>query len=101
MHAAGGSWRGIGRHGGRDGHAPLDAEDQLLATVLQCSLVTAGTDARRLHGKNAKALRLAIEQSEHKTTTEAEANAKAMRVAKAQERVVRRMTDISSSPNDS
>lgn len=59
--------------------AKPDKDEQLLSWVYRCSLTTAETDARRLRRKNAKARRLAIEQSEHEA---AEAAVKASQVAK-------------------
>lgn len=61
----------------------------------------AETDARRLCRKNARALRLAIEQSECEATADATAKAKAARLDKAWERAVQRMVGDISSDNDS
>jgi hypothetical protein len=59
--------------------ADPDEDARLLAWVYCRSLTTAETDARRLRRKNAKALRLAIEQSEREVT---EAAVEAARMAK-------------------
>lgn len=66
---------------------PVDPKDQILATILRRSLMTVETDARRL--------RLAIEQLERKATAEA------TRLAKEQDRAVRRMTGNISYDDDS
>ena len=56
--------------------------------VLRRFLMTVKTNARQLHSKNAKAPRLAIEQSEREATAEAAAMEKVSWMAKAHERVV-------------
>lgn len=81
--------------------APMDLEDQLLATVLCRSLTSTEMDARRLRYKKAKALRLTIEHSKREAKADAVAKAKAAWLAKAQECAVRRMADIISSDEDS
>ena len=64
------------RAGGSRGLAPC--------TVLHRSLASVEIDARRLCRRNAKALRLTIEQSEREAEEELEAKAKAAPVAKEQ-----------------
>lgn len=59
----------------------MDPEDALLASVLRRFLTLAETNARRLHHRNAKALRLTIVQSERQATAEAAVQAKALRLA--------------------
>lgn len=71
----GGCWGGASR-------APVDPEDTLLVSVLRHSLTSPEIDARQLRHKNAKALQLAIEQSEHEATAEAVAKAQVLRLAK-------------------
>ena len=58
---------------------PVDPKEAPLRKVMQRSLTTAETDVRRLRRKNAKALRIAIEQSEREAS---EAAAEAARLAK-------------------
>lgn len=91
------------RHGPRAGHerAPLDPEDALLVLVLQCSFPMMETIARRLHRKNSKALRLAIELSEHEETTEAATKTKVARHAKEHDCLLRRLTSQISFDDDS
>ena len=55
------------------------------------SLTTAETDARRLRRKNAKALRLAIEQSKREEKEAAAEKARVVRVEREQDRAVRWM----------
>ena len=56
--------------------------------------MTAETDVRRLRRKNAMALRLAIELSEHEATKEAATKAKAARHAKEQDRLLHRLSGM-------
>ncbi|KAE8781805.1 Polygalacturonase ADPG1 [Hordeum vulgare] len=68
----------------------VDTEDALLTSVSRCSPTTTKTDVRCLHRKNAKAVRLAIELSEHEANKEV--TAKAARHAKKQDRLLRRLS---------
>lgn len=79
----------------------VDPNNQLLAAVLRRSLAMAKTDARLLRHKNAKALRLGIEQLERKTAEKLPAEAKTARLAKEQACAVHRMAGIVSSDSDS
>ena len=58
------------------------------------SLTTAETDARRLGRKNAKALRLAIEQSEREAKEAAAEKVRVARLKREQDRAVRRMKGL-------
>lgn len=72
--------------GGRGGisHGPLDPEDMLDPRIgHRYSLMTEVTNVRRLHHKNTKALRLAIELSEREASKEVATKVKATRHAKA------------------
>ncbi|KAE8798502.1 Phosphorylated carbohydrates phosphatase [Hordeum vulgare] len=66
-------------HGCRGMPVEPDEDERLLSWVHRRALMMADTEARRLRWKNAKALRLAIEQSEREAK---EATGKATRVAK-------------------
>lgn len=55
----------------------LDEEEQLLAVVYQRSLTMPGMNARWRRWKNAKALRLVIEQSAHEAAEKASVKARA------------------------
>ncbi|KAE8773097.1 Phosphorylated carbohydrates phosphatase [Hordeum vulgare] len=71
-----------------------DEDERLLTWVYHRSLVMAETNARRLRRKNAKALRLAIEQLKHATK---DATTEAVRVAKLKrepDRMVRQMKGL-------
>ena len=58
------------------------------------SLTTAETAARRLRWKNAKVLRLAIEQSEREAKEAAAEKAQVARLKREQDRAVRRMKGL-------
>ena len=81
--------------------ASVDPESALLVSVLRRSLTPAGTDERRLHHKNTRALWLAIKQSECEVTTNVMDKAKATRLTKAHECILQRMTSVISSSDDS
>lgn len=75
----------------REMQAEPDEDARLLKWAYRWSLTTAKMDVRRLRRKNAKALRIAIEQSEREA---AEAVAEAVRLVKLkrqQDREVRRL----------
>ena len=74
--------------------ARVDPDDQFLVVVLHCSLTTAETNSWRLHRKNAKALRLAIEQSEREAKEAATEKARVARLKREQDRAVRRMKGL-------
>ena len=57
-------------------------------------MVSAKSDARRLRRKNAKALRLAIEQSEREAKEAAAEKARVARLKREQDRAVRRMKGL-------
>lgn len=81
--------------------AAPNAGEHLLTTVLYRSLTTAETDARHLRRKNVKALQLGIEQSDREAKEKtAAATAKAVRLAKRQNRAIRRMNGYISSSYD-
>ena len=71
--------------------AETDEDERLLAWVYRRSLMTAETSARWLRRKNAKALRLAIEQSKREEKEAAAEKARVVRVEREQDRAVRWM----------
>ena len=80
-----------------------DEEKRLLAWVNCRSLTTAEIDARRLRRKNAKALRLAIEQSEREALEKAKEAARLAKLRRQQDRAVQRLKGlviVSSSSSD-
>ncbi|KAE8795750.1 Phosphorylated carbohydrates phosphatase [Hordeum vulgare] len=69
-------------------------DERLLTWVYRLSLTTAETNGRRLPGKNAKALRLAIEQSEREAKEITEEKAGLAKMKQEQDRTVRRMNGL-------
>ena len=78
-------------------------DERLLAWVYRRSLTMAETDARRLRRKNAKALRLANEQSEREAKEKATEAAWLAKLWRQQDRAVQRLKGlviVSSSSSD-
>ncbi|KAE8787780.1 Phosphorylated carbohydrates phosphatase [Hordeum vulgare] len=73
-------------------------DERLLAWVYRWSLTRAGTNARHLRQKNAKALRLAIEQPEREAKEAAEENVRLVRLKREQDTTVERMRGSLPSP---
>lgn len=79
---------------------PTDPEEQLLCEVMRRSLTSAETDARHLRCKNAKALWLGVEASEHLAREKKSAKAKAAHHTKEQARTISRLSGYISSALD-
>ena len=71
-----------------------DEDVWLLAWVYCRSLTTVDIDARRLYPKNAKALRLAIEQSEREAKEKATEAARLAKLKRQQDRAIRRLKGL-------
>ncbi|KAE8797459.1 Phosphorylated carbohydrates phosphatase [Hordeum vulgare] len=71
-----------------------DEDERLLAWVYRRSLTTAEKDARRLRRKNAKAPRLAIEQSEREAKEAAKEKTRLARLKQEQDKAVRRIKEL-------
>ncbi|KAE8774599.1 Phosphorylated carbohydrates phosphatase [Hordeum vulgare] len=74
--------------------AELDEDARLLEWVYRRSLTTAETDARRLQQKNAKALRIAIEQFEREATETATDASRLAKLKWEQDREVLRLKGL-------
>ena len=81
-------------HRCRGMEADPDDDARVLTWVYHLSLTTVQTDACRLRRKNAKELRLAIEQSEHELKEAATEKALVARSKREQDRAVRRMKGL-------
>jgi hypothetical protein len=74
--------------------AEPDEDERLLVLVYRWSLTTAEIDARWLHRKNAKALRLAIEESEREAREKETEVARLEKLKRQQDRAVRHLKGL-------